>query len=171
MGDQHKKVNKNDRTRSLRSFKTSSQTQQGSTWVPVSTGLPVRHGMTTVRMWRASARRPLKLVRLADWLKEQGVKTVAMESTGVYWIPLFEILDSLGSRLSGQRRQLRHVPGRKTDMIDCQWLQLLHACGLLGVLSVLLTASAACAPLIRNATRWCLNVQTGFGACRRALIK
>ena len=73
-----------------------------------------------------------ELLRLADWLKEQAVKTVAMESTGVYWIPLFEILDSRGFELNlVNARQVSHVPGRKTDMLDCQWLQLLHACGLL----------------------------------------
>ncbi len=73
-----------------------------------------------------------ELVRLADWLKEQKVKTVAMESTGVYWIPLFEILDSRGFEvILANARQISHVPGRKTDMLDCQWIQLLHACGLL----------------------------------------
>ena len=73
-----------------------------------------------------------ELLRLADWLKEQEVKTVAMESTGVYWIPLFEILDSRGYEvILANARQVSHVPGRKTDMLDCQWLQLLHACGLL----------------------------------------
>jgi len=73
-----------------------------------------------------------ELLRLADWLKEQKVNTVAMESTGVYWIPLFEILDSLGFEvILANARQVSHVPGRKTDMLDCQWLQLLHACGLL----------------------------------------
>ena len=73
-----------------------------------------------------------ELYHLADWLKEQGVKTVAMESTGVYWIPIFEILDSRGLEvLLVNARQLTHVPGRKTDMLDCQWIQLLHACGLL----------------------------------------
>jgi transposase len=73
-----------------------------------------------------------ELLRLADWLKEQGVKTLAMESTGVYWIPLFEILASRGFEVNlVNARQVSHVPGRKTDMLDCQWLQLLHACGLL----------------------------------------
>jgi transposase len=73
-----------------------------------------------------------ELCRLADWLKEQGIVTVAMESTGVYWIPLFEILDSRGFEVVlANARQISHVPGRKTDMLDCQWIQLLHACGLL----------------------------------------
>jgi transposase len=73
-----------------------------------------------------------ELVKLADWLKEQQIVTVAMESTGVYWIPLFEILDSRGFEVHlVNARQISNVPGRKTDMIDCQWLQLLHSCGLL----------------------------------------
>lgn len=73
-----------------------------------------------------------ELLRLSDWLSQQQITTVAMESTGVYWIPLFEILDSRGFEvLLVNARQISHVPGRKTDMIDCQWLQLLHACGLL----------------------------------------
>jgi transposase len=73
-----------------------------------------------------------ELFRLADWLKAQEVDTVAMESTGVYWIPLFEILASRGfDVILANARQVSHVPGRKTDMLDCQWLQLLHSCGLL----------------------------------------
>lgn len=73
-----------------------------------------------------------ELNRLADWLDEQEVETVAMESTGVYWIPLFEILDSRGFEVVlANARQVKNVPGRKTDLLDCQWLQLLHACGLL----------------------------------------
>jgi transposase len=72
------------------------------------------------------------LLRLADWLKQQHIATVAMESTGVYGIPLFEILDNRGFEVHlVNARQISRVPGRKTDMLDCQWLQLLHACGLL----------------------------------------
>ena len=55
-----------------------------------------------------------------------------MESTGVYWIPLYELLEQRGIEVVlVDARQMKHVPGRKTDMIDCQWLQLLHSCGLL----------------------------------------
>jgi transposase len=72
------------------------------------------------------------LEKLADWLKAEGVKSVAMESTGVYWIPLYELLESRGFEvLLANAKQLANVPGRKTDMSDCQWLQLLHSCGLL----------------------------------------
>jgi transposase len=73
-----------------------------------------------------------QLNELADWLQEQGVKSVAMESTYVYWIPIYELLESRGIEvLLVNARQLHNVPGRKTDFSDCQWLQLLHSCGLL----------------------------------------
>jgi transposase len=69
---------------------------------------------------------------LAQWLKRCGVQTVAMESTGVYWIPLFELLCVEGFDVKlVDPRQLRNVPGRKTDVLDCQWLQQLHTFGLL----------------------------------------
>jgi transposase len=72
------------------------------------------------------------LERLADWLKACGVDTVAMESTGVYWIPLYEVLDRCGFKLYLVSPQhLKRVPGRKTDVLDCQWLQQLHTFGLL----------------------------------------
>ncbi len=72
------------------------------------------------------------LNQLADWLIEQGVESVAMESTYVYWIPVYELLESRGLEVVlVNARQLKNVPGRKTDMHDCQWLQLLHSCGLL----------------------------------------
>jgi transposase len=73
-----------------------------------------------------------QLQELADWLVEQGVESVAMESTYVYWIPLYEVLEARGIEVVlVNARHLRGVPGRKTDMRDCQWLQLLHSCGLL----------------------------------------
>jgi transposase len=72
------------------------------------------------------------LEALVEWLKEQGVKSAAMESTGVYWIPLYETLEKAGiGALLVNARQLHKVPGRKTDVSDCQWIQLLHSCGLL----------------------------------------
>ncbi len=72
------------------------------------------------------------LIRLADWLGQCGVETVVMESTGVYWIPLFELLESRGLEvLLVDPRRLKQVPGRKTDVLDCQWLQQLHTFGLL----------------------------------------
>lgn len=69
---------------------------------------------------------------IADWLKACGVTTVAMESTGVYWIPLFEILEKAGFEVYlVDPRQIKNVSGRKTDISDCQWIQQLHSYGLL----------------------------------------
>ena len=72
------------------------------------------------------------LYALADWLKQCGVKTVAMESTGVYWIPLFQILEEREFEVClVNARHVKNVPGRRTDVSDCQWLQFLHSVGLL----------------------------------------
>lgn len=73
-----------------------------------------------------------ELHRLAEWLVRHGITTVAMESTGVYWVAVFEILEDHG--IDAQlvnARETKAVPGRKTDVNDAQWLQKLHACGLL----------------------------------------
>lgn len=72
------------------------------------------------------------LHRLADWLVACGVKTVAMEATGVYWIPIYEVLEARGLEvLLVNARHVRNVPGRKSDVADCEWLQELHSVGLL----------------------------------------
>jgi transposase len=72
------------------------------------------------------------LQRLADWLQACGVDTVAMESTGVYWIPLYELLDARGfTVLLVNARHVKNVSGRKSDVLDCQWLQQLMSYGLL----------------------------------------
>lgn len=72
------------------------------------------------------------LEALADWLSACEVTTVAMGSTGVYWIPLFEILERRGFEVClVNARHVKMVPGRKRDYQDCQWLRRLHSCGLL----------------------------------------
>ncbi|XYJ09451.1 IS110 family transposase [Telluria sp. B2] len=72
------------------------------------------------------------LERMADWLVATGTKTVVMESTGVYWVAAFEVLESRGLEvILANAREARAVPGRKSDVNDAQWLQRLHACGLL----------------------------------------
>ena len=73
-----------------------------------------------------------ELTALADWFARCGVRTVAMESTGVYWIPAFEILEQRGFEVVlVNARDSKHVPGRKTDVSDAQWLRRLHEYGLL----------------------------------------
>lgn len=72
------------------------------------------------------------LYRMADWLQDVGITTVAMESTGVYWIPAYEILEERGFEVVlVNARDAKNVPGRKTDAGDAQWLQQLHYFGLL----------------------------------------
>src|SRR5712671_7850780 len=72
------------------------------------------------------------LKAMAEWLKANAVTTVAMESTGVYWVPVFQVLERAGLDVQlVSTRHLKAVPGRKTDVVDCQWIQHLHACGLL----------------------------------------
>lgn len=75
-----------------------------------------------------------ELIRMAQWLKERQVESVAMESTGVYWIAPHEVLEAEGlTALLVDTRQLARVPGRdkKSDPLDCEWIQRLHSCGLL----------------------------------------
>ncbi len=83
---------------------------------------PVRHFSTFTEDLHAAA----------DWLKACNIETVAMESTGVYWIPFFQILEARGfTVLLVNARHVKNVPGRKSDVSDCQWLQYLHSVGLL----------------------------------------
>ena len=73
------------------------------------------------------------LLEIADWLKECEVTSVIMESTGIYWIPLYEVLESKGFQLNlCNAKHAKNVPGRKkTDLIDCDWLRKLHSYGML----------------------------------------
>ena len=72
------------------------------------------------------------LHQIVQWLKSCGIDTVAMEATGVYWVPLYEVLESNGFDVNLiNARHIKNVSGRKTDVIDCQWIQQLHTYGLL----------------------------------------
>lgn len=73
------------------------------------------------------------LIALCEWLKRCQIETIAMESTGVYWIPLFQVLERNGFEVRlVNASHAKNVPGRKTDVKDCQWLQQLHTFGMLG---------------------------------------
>ena len=108
-----------------------------------------------------------ELHRMADWLKARRVQSVAMESTGVYWIPVYELLERSGFEVVlVNARALLSVPGRKTDVLDCQWIQLLHSCGLLK--GSFRPADAVCAlrslirersTLIRESADWIRRMQ------------
>ena len=72
------------------------------------------------------------LIEIANWLIRSNVKTAAMEATGVYWIPLFEILEDRSIKaVLVDPKKAKNVPGRKTDVLDCQWIHRLFSCGLL----------------------------------------
>ena len=96
-----------------------------SHWVAVPEGCD----KTCVREFRSFT---ADLHELANWLESCGIETVAMESTGVYWIPLYELLESRGFVvILVDARHVKNVSGRKTDVLDCQWIQQLHTYGLL----------------------------------------
>lgn len=89
-------------------------------------------GGDEVQLVRAFGNYTIDLKAIGEWFREHGVKTVAMESTGVYWIPLFEELERQGFEcLLISSRSLRRVAGQKTDVEDAQWIQTLHSYGLL----------------------------------------
>ncbi|MCL4528057.1 MAG: IS110 family transposase [Chloroflexi bacterium] len=89
-------------------------------------------GDASTQIVKAFGNYTVDLQAIGRWLKEYGVKTVAMESTGVYWIPLFEELERQGFEcLLVSSRSLRRVPGKKSDIQDAQWIQTLHSYGLL----------------------------------------
>jgi transposase len=76
------------------------------------------------------------LQALADWLEACGIETVAMESAGVYWIPVYELLEARGFKVYlVNARHIKNVPGRKSDLKDCQWIQQPHSFGLLSASS------------------------------------
>ena len=91
--------------------------------------VPVDRDEQSVRLFPTFT---VDLHALADWLAACQIETVAMESTGVYWIPVYEILEARGFEVYlVNARHIKNVPGRKTDILDCQWIQQLHTYGLL----------------------------------------
>ena len=91
--------------------------------------VPEGRDKVSVRVFRTFT---VDLYALAKWLEFCGVDTVAMESTGVYWIPIYEILETLSFEVYlVNARHVKNVTGRKTDILDCQWIQQLHTYGLL----------------------------------------
>jgi len=95
------------------------------------------------------------LKMMTIWLKKCGIKSIAMESTGTYWIPVFEALEDAGFEVFlVDARQVKNVPGRKTDVSDCQWIQQLHSMGLLRAAFVPPTKIVEMRSYVRQRTRW-----------------
>ena len=126
--------------------------------------VPVERDVQPVRCFGAFTE---DLHRLAQWLLQCGIKTVVMESTGVYWIPLYQILESYGLAVKlVNARHVKHVPGRKSDVQDCQWLQQLESFGLLSgsfrpeaKICTLRSYMRQREMLIRNASRYIQQMQ------------
>jgi transposase len=120
--------------------KVKSLTPQLPTLHPHAAGIDIGAREVYVAVPPGSDPRPVRsfltftedLHQLRDWLQACQVTTVALESTGVYWIPLFQILEAAGIEVClVNARHCKNLPGRKTDVQDCQWLQHLHSVGLL----------------------------------------
>lgn len=100
-----------------------------SQWVAVPPHLAEQADCKAVRQFGVMTD---DLNTLADWLLRLGVEYVALESTGVYWIPVFEVLEKRGLKVwLVDARTIKHVPGRKSDVLDCQWIQKMMSLGLL----------------------------------------
>ena len=108
------------------------------------------------------------LHRLADWLQQCGVTTVAMQSTGVYWIALYEILDARGLEVYlVNARHTKNLPGRKTDVQESQWLLKLHTYGLLRNSFHPSAGFVSCGRTGANAATTCRPSAPASSACRR----
>ncbi|SAL06560.1 transposase IS116/IS110/IS902 family protein [Caballeronia calidae] len=144
---------------------------------PNAAGIDVGGSSHWVAVPRSAAEEPVRefgtmtdeLHAMADWLLACGVDTVALESTGVFWIPVYEVLERRGLTVwLVDARQMKYVPGRKSDVHDCQWLQKLMSLGLLrAACGARATRSAWCARWPASA-RCCLPSRAaGCCACRR----
>ena len=108
------------------------------------------------------------LYRLADWLAQCDVDTVVMESTGVYWISLFGVLEERGFQVMlVDPRRIKNVPGRKTDVLDCQWLQQCTPTACCRGLSDPTGRSGAYAATCGSGSCWCSTPPTISSICRR----
>lgn len=97
----------------------------------ISACVRVTQGAEAVEEFAAFGTMSSDILRLGDWLEGHGVRHVAMESTGVYWKPIWNLLEERFELMLVNAQHIKHVPGRKTDMMDCQWIAQLLACGLL----------------------------------------
>ncbi len=129
--------------------------------------VPADRGPNPVRQFGANT---ADLQEIVAWLKDGRVKTVALESTGVYWIPLFELLESEGFEVNlVEPGQLSRCGARpKTDVLDAQWIQRLHPYGLLAcVVSAFGLRCWRCAPTGGNGRCRCAMPPIMSSTCRR----
>ncbi len=110
-----------------------------------------------------------ELLEMGRWLKACGVTTIAMESTGVYWVPVARVLeDAFGFEVRlVDPHHVRSVPGRKTDVKDCQWLRQLHSYGLLSGVFRATPGSRRSRPTIAIASHSSKPARSRCTGCRR----
>jgi transposase len=109
-----------------------------------------------------------ELYHLAEWLAQRGIKTVALEATGVYWIPLYEMLEERGFEvILVNARDVHNVRGRKRDVSDCEWLQELHSVGLLRPSFRPAATIVALRSYLRERTTLVEEAATASSACKR----
>lgn len=134
-----------------------------SHWVAIDPSLteqPVREFVAYTRDLQA----------LANWLVEHKIQTVAMESTGVYWIALFEVLRERGLEVClVDARATKQVAGRKSDISDCQWIQELHSYGLLKQAFVPEAQIATLRSYVRQRDRWVVDASRAIQHMQQAL--
>ena len=108
------------------------------------------------------------LGQMAEWLVSCGITTVAMESTGVYWIPVYDAVDRHGIEpCLVNPRNMKNVPGKRTDFHECQWIPHLHSLGLLHAAFRPESQVYAVRSLMRTATIWCRWPVSMCTTCRR----
>ena len=111
-----------------------------------------------------------ELRAMADWLKQCGIQTVAMQSTGVYWIAVFDILEEAGLEVYlVNARETKNLPGRKSDVQESQWLMKLHTYGLLRNSFGRRKKFARCGPTGGSAVTWYGRLGGTSSACRKPL--
>lgn len=129
-----KKVKRTKGLEEARPFEGLSRVHQKAAGVDIGATEIVAcvSGGDEIQLVKAFGNYTVDLQSICEWFRKHGIKTVAMESTGVYWIPLFEELERQGFEcLLISSRSLRKVAGQKTDVEDAQWIQTLHSYGLL----------------------------------------
>src|SRR6516164_123405 len=108
-----------------------------------------------------------ELISMADWLKHCRIRTVAMQSTGVYWMAVADILEEAGLEVYlVNARDTKNLPGRKTDVQESQWLMKLHTYGLLGIRFARRRRSAPCGRTGGNVLIWCRRRGSTSNGCR-----
>jgi len=159
----------NPRLSEARPFASMSQVNPHAAGVDISAHeiMVCVPGDESTQLVRSFGNYTTDLQAIAAWLKEHHIETVAMESTSVYWIPLFETLEAASFRCCLiSARSLRRIPGRKSDVLDCQWIQTLHSYGLLessfrpeADLVALRTLLRHCAQLLEHRAPHILHMQ------------